>query len=184
VLLGLRRVSEKSRLRQRLAYDRRGGANVYGSARGANGGRIFRRLRTGHGRFTACMKLRQAHGRTCSASCDHFSWTSRGRWRCRRSRCWCPLYARTLGERNSFLPEMDCDIGRGGKRKRLAVDLDSNFKPIGQVEVFVRKPSHSLRPKITKRGCARMRFAARNLSRYVCILLIASACLFPAVWVR
>src|SRR5260370_17605216 len=59
-----------------------------------------------------------------------------------------------------------------------------NSRPTGQVEVFVSKPSHSLRPKIRKRLRAHAICAREIFLAYVCILLIDSACLFPAVWMR
>src|SRR5258708_33070414 len=59
-----------------------------------------------------------------------------------------------------------------------------NSRPTGQVEVFVSKPSHSLRPKIRKRLRAHAICAREIFLAYACILLIDSACLLPAGCMR
>ena len=58
---------------------------------------FFAGLRAGADAYTAYMGAAASLRQTCSASSDRFSGTNRGRWHCRRSRCWYRLLLRGTG---------------------------------------------------------------------------------------
>jgi len=177
--------SRKNRdCRQRLAYDRRGGAHVYGKLPGARTVEEFSPAANG-----TCDEFTAVHGSCGKLTADGFSIvpiTFHGQAvdaALSAARGVVPAF--TAGHwvnEIRFLPEMDCDHRARRKTEANAVGFGFELrKPIGQVEVFVRKRLIRLRPKIRKRLRAHAILRARNLSRLRCILLIASACLFPAV---
>jgi hypothetical protein len=95
------------------------------------------------------------------------------------------VYVESLGQRNSFLQEMVRGDGKqpGSRKKTLGVGFESRGQ-LGKLRHAVNKYFHSsLRAKLkvihARAICLREFFLA-----YLCIFLIESACLFPAVWVR